>query len=183
MNAQNWIFSVRCGSNPYCSVVGPATIATVEEALRLTGAPDAVCSEIRTDSTVRRFVEGLLDPRYSYECVSGHEVASVQRRDLARAAWTQAGAEILDFDSWWATCAVALTSARWGCPPLILAIAAWNSARGRDRLITMPPVDGAAFETWYVEHASAYAHVSEFAWRVAIGAVHMAHGMCLPVSR
>ena len=71
------------------------------------------------------------------------------RHDLARAAWLMTGAGPSGFAGWWATRARASTSARYCCPPLILAIAAWNGARGRDSLATMPPDDGAAFEHWY----------------------------------
>lgn len=72
------------------------------------------------------------------------------RHDLARAAWVTTGAEVSRFDDWWATRIRATTSASWcNCPPLILAIAAWNGARGRDSLAAMPPDDGAAFEQWY----------------------------------
>lgn len=79
------------------------------------------------------------------------EIALWTRRDLARAAWAMTGMEISEFDHWWATRVKAMASARqdWGCPPLILAIAAWNGARGRDSLAAMPPDDGAAFEQWY----------------------------------
>jgi hypothetical protein len=72
------------------------------------------------------------------------------RHDLARAAWLMAGAAVSGFNSWWATRSRATTSTRWCCcPPLILAIAAWNGARGRDSLAAMPFDEGAAFEQWY----------------------------------
>lgn len=85
------------------------------------------------------------------EYATAPEIAFLTRRDLARAAWAMTGTEISRFDVWWQTRVKAMASARrdWGCPPLILAIAAWNGARGRDSLAAMPPDDGAAFEQWY----------------------------------
>lgn len=67
MKAQHWIFSVRYRTEngrslQRSAVVGPARASTVETALRLAGLLDDVCAEIRADATVRRFVEGLLDP-------------------------------------------------------------------------------------------------------------------------
>lgn len=77
------------------------------------------------------------------------KIALWTRRDLARAAWTMTGMEISGFNAWWSTRAKAMAYVHWGCPPLILAIAAWNGARGRDSLASMPPEDGVAFEQWY----------------------------------
>ena len=78
------------------------------------------------------------------------------RHDLARAAWLTAGTATAEaallsaaFEHWWSTRIRVSTGACWGCPPLILAVAAWNGARGRDSLAAMPPDDGAAFEQWY----------------------------------
>ena len=87
--------------------------------------------------------------RDNLEYAAAPEIALWTRRDLARAAWTMAGMEISGFDIWWPARVKAMCSGQWGCPPLILAIAAWNGARGRDSLVVMPPEDGAAFEQWY----------------------------------
>lgn len=67
MKGQNWIFSVRYQTEDKrslkrCAVVGPARASTVERALHLAGAPEAVRAEIRADETVRRFTENALDP-------------------------------------------------------------------------------------------------------------------------
>ena len=70
------------------------------------------------------------------------------RRALAIACWKEAGV-ITTFDAWWVSRARVVSDPRWQCPPLILAVAAWNGARGRDALVTMPPEDGYAFEKWY----------------------------------
>jgi hypothetical protein len=65
---QNWIFSVHCWSNPETydvqrvAIVGPARQSTVEAALRLVGAPEDLRVEIRANATIRKFVEGALDP-------------------------------------------------------------------------------------------------------------------------
>ena len=68
MRVQDWIFTV-C----YCPeegdnlrrhpVVGPARSSTVEAALHLAGASEPVRAQIRADETVRKFVEGRLDPQ------------------------------------------------------------------------------------------------------------------------
>jgi hypothetical protein len=70
MKVQDWIFSVRVwieGSYGMhrVAVVGPAGISTVEAALRLAELPEDLRAEIRSDETVRRFVEGKLDPEAS----------------------------------------------------------------------------------------------------------------------
>lgn len=83
------------------------------------------------------------------EYATAPEITFWTRRDLAREAWAMTGTEISGFDAWWLTRIKASTHQYWGCPPLILAIAAWNGARGRDSLAAMPPSDGAAFEQWY----------------------------------
>lgn len=67
MKVQNWIFSVRLWSEDIramrrTAVVGPACASTVETALHLADVPEVVRAEIRTDKTVRKFVEGALDP-------------------------------------------------------------------------------------------------------------------------
>ena len=67
MKPQFWIFSVRYapeGERDFRrhAVVGPPRDSTVEAALSLAGIPEAVRAEIRADETVRRFVDGLLDP-------------------------------------------------------------------------------------------------------------------------
>lgn len=62
---QLWIFSVRYAHEGACTriaVVGPAGIATVEAALKLSPLRVETAAQIRADSTVRRFVEGKLDP-------------------------------------------------------------------------------------------------------------------------
>ena len=89
--------------------------------------------------------------RDNLEYATAPEILFWTRRDLARAAWVRTGMAIAGFDVWWSTRVKAMASSRldWGCPPLILAIAAWNGARGRDSLAAMPPDDGAAFEQWY----------------------------------
>lgn len=68
MKVQDWIFSVRLWLDPETHVmkrvvvVGPARASTVEAALHLAGAPEDLRAEIRADATVRKFVEGGLDP-------------------------------------------------------------------------------------------------------------------------
>jgi hypothetical protein len=67
MKEQSWIFSVQFWpeGKPFprrFAVVGPARASTVEAALHLAGAPEAVRAEIRGDEVVRRFVDGSLDP-------------------------------------------------------------------------------------------------------------------------
>jgi hypothetical protein len=66
----NWIFSVRYapeGVRDFCrrAVVGPAGSLLVEEALDLAAIPETIRAEIRSDATVRLFVEGALDPEES----------------------------------------------------------------------------------------------------------------------
>ena len=68
MKAQDWIFSFRdygAGDKRLerrSAVVGPARASTVEAALHLAGVPEDVRAQVRGDETVRRFVDGLLDP-------------------------------------------------------------------------------------------------------------------------
>ena len=67
MKVQDWIFSVRYGREgervlDRCAIVGPARTSTVEAALHLAGLPEDVRAAIRADETVRKFVDGLLDP-------------------------------------------------------------------------------------------------------------------------
>jgi hypothetical protein len=64
---QDWIFSFRYGAEGArdlwrVAVVGPARPSTVETALHLAGVPEDVRALVRADETVRRFVDGLLDP-------------------------------------------------------------------------------------------------------------------------
>ena len=89
--------------------------------------------------------------RDSLEYATAPEIAFWTRRDLMRAAWAMTGAELSGFDAWRSTRVKAMTFGGWGqgCSPLVLAIAAWNGARGRDSLAAMPPDDGATFEQWY----------------------------------
>ena len=70
MIEKSWIFSVRVwieGTHGMkrVAVVGPASAATVEAALRLAGLPEDLRNEIRADETVRKFVEGKLDSEVS----------------------------------------------------------------------------------------------------------------------
>ena len=70
MKVQDWIFSIRYHTEDDRSlhrwaVVGPARASTVEAALHLANIPESVRSEIRTDETVHKFVDGLLDPDMS----------------------------------------------------------------------------------------------------------------------
>lgn len=63
----NWIFSIRYAPGGLRNfsrraVVGPARASTVEAALHLAGVPEDVRAEIRSDATVRCFVDGTLDP-------------------------------------------------------------------------------------------------------------------------
>jgi hypothetical protein len=64
----NWIFSVRFWPDPETramrrvAIVGPARASTVETALHLVGAPEELRIEIRAAETVRKFIEGKLDP-------------------------------------------------------------------------------------------------------------------------
>jgi hypothetical protein len=68
VKVQDWIFSVRLWLDPETRamqrvvVVGPARASTVEAALHLADAPEDLRAEIRADETVRKFVEGALDP-------------------------------------------------------------------------------------------------------------------------
>ncbi len=79
------------------------------------------------------------------------EVVSLTRETLARTAWRKTGADASGFDAWWAT-RIKAVSTNWhgSFGPTLLAVAAWNGARGRDSLAPMPPDDGAAFESWYL---------------------------------
>jgi hypothetical protein len=66
MKAPIWLFSIRYAAEGVRdfhrrAVVGPASASTVEAALHLAGVPEDVRAEIRSDPTVRRFVEGGLD--------------------------------------------------------------------------------------------------------------------------
>ena len=75
MKVQDWIFSVRYAPEGVrdfrrCAVVGPARASTVESALHLANMPEAVRAEIRADETVRKFVDGTLDPDMSGYYVS-----------------------------------------------------------------------------------------------------------------
>ncbi len=70
MKVQDWIFSVRLWADDThamrrWAIVGPARASTVEAVLHLADLPEAVRAEIRADETVRKFVEGLLDPEAS----------------------------------------------------------------------------------------------------------------------
>jgi len=67
---QDWLFSVRYapeGTRDFCrrAVVGPGHASTVEAVLHLADVPEDVRAEIRADETVRKFVEGNLDPEAS----------------------------------------------------------------------------------------------------------------------
>ena len=68
MKVQDWIFSVRLWPDPETrdmrriAIVGPARASTVEAALHLASVPEEMRTEIRADETVRKFVEGALDP-------------------------------------------------------------------------------------------------------------------------
>ena len=68
MKEHNWIFSLRLWPDPEkrdmtrVAVVGPARPSTVETALHLAGAPEDLRTKIRSDTTVRKFVESTLDP-------------------------------------------------------------------------------------------------------------------------
>jgi hypothetical protein len=70
VKVQDWIFSVRYAPAGVrdlcrCAVVGPARTSTVEAALHLANVPESVRVEIRADETIRKFVDGLLDPEQS----------------------------------------------------------------------------------------------------------------------
>lgn len=67
---QTWIFSVRYrheGDRELRrhAVAGPASASTVEAALHLSDMPESVRSEVRADETVRKFIDGMLDPGVS----------------------------------------------------------------------------------------------------------------------
>lgn len=67
MKVQDWIFTVRYAPEGVrnfcrCAIVGPARASTVEGALHLARLPEEVRAEIRADETVRKFIDGLLDP-------------------------------------------------------------------------------------------------------------------------
>ena len=68
MKAQDWIFSVRFWPDDNkcdfrrSAVVGPGRASTVEAALHLANVPETVRVQIRANETVRKFVEGTLDP-------------------------------------------------------------------------------------------------------------------------
>jgi hypothetical protein len=70
VKVQDWIFSIRLWADDThamrrWAVVGPARASTVEAALHLADVPEAVRVAIRADETVRKFVDGLLDPEVS----------------------------------------------------------------------------------------------------------------------
>lgn len=75
MKVQDWVFTVRYSGGDRSlsfgrfSVVGPGRASTVEAALHLAGAPEAVRAEIRANEVVRKFVEGQLDPEVRGYCV------------------------------------------------------------------------------------------------------------------
>lgn len=67
---QTWIFSVRYrreGERELTryAVAGPASASTVEAALHLAAMPESVRVEVRSDTTVRKFIDSLLDPSLS----------------------------------------------------------------------------------------------------------------------
>lgn len=66
MKVEDWVVSVRyCtedGLWPRRAVVGPARASTVEAMLHLASVPEVTRVEIRSDETLRKFVDGLLDP-------------------------------------------------------------------------------------------------------------------------
>ena len=68
MKVQDWIFSVRFWPDANkrdlrrSAVVGPGRSSTVEAALHLANVPEIIRAEIRANETVRKFVEGTLDP-------------------------------------------------------------------------------------------------------------------------
>jgi hypothetical protein len=67
VKAQDWIFTVRYSPEGVrdrrrFAVVGPARASTVEAALHLAKVPEGIRSEIRSNETVRKFVDGQLDP-------------------------------------------------------------------------------------------------------------------------
>lgn len=68
MSERPWFFSLRFWPSPdkpdmtRVAVVGPARSSTVEAALHLARAPEDLRAKIRSDATVRKFVEGALDP-------------------------------------------------------------------------------------------------------------------------
>ena len=64
---QDWIFSVRFWDTDAliprrAAIVGPARSSTVEAALHTAGVPEESRVAIRSNETVRKFVEGGLDP-------------------------------------------------------------------------------------------------------------------------
>ena len=66
MKVQDWIFTVRHWSDSdeearRKSVVGPAGASTVEAALHLANLTEGLRTENRANTTVREFVDGLLD--------------------------------------------------------------------------------------------------------------------------
>ena len=70
MKVQDWIFSVRYapeGERAFRrrAIVGPARASTVEAVLHLAQIPEPVRAEIRANETVRKFVDGALDPELS----------------------------------------------------------------------------------------------------------------------
>jgi hypothetical protein len=70
VKVQDWILSIRYRGEDErvmhrCAIVGPARASTVEAALHLAGVPEETRAEIRADETVRKFVDGLLDPEES----------------------------------------------------------------------------------------------------------------------
>ena len=75
-------------------------------------------------------------------------------RQLAHAAWKMAGTCISSsnaaFDAWCSTRVKAAMHNSACCPSLIIAIAAWNGAHGRDSLVAFPPNESAIFEPWFV---------------------------------
>ena len=84
MKAQSWIFTVRYWEEGRSldidrwAVVGPGRASTVEAALHLASLPEEVRAQIRANSTVREFVDGLLDSDKTGYYV--HEVAHKPHR-------------------------------------------------------------------------------------------------------
>ena len=68
MSERAWFFSLRLWLDPgkpditRVAVVGPARPSTVEAALHLARAPENLRAKIRSDTTVRKFIEDTLDP-------------------------------------------------------------------------------------------------------------------------
>lgn len=106
-------------------------------------------TDVRDELAERRLLKTQKRPQ---ECPPPYGTRWTMR-ELAHAAWKKAGtgvsASSSAFDAWCSTRVRAAVHYHWHGSPLILAIAAWNGAHGRDSLASFPPEESAIFEPWF----------------------------------